>query len=117
MEVNRNDESAGGDSGADLGSERRKPDETGNQQQKPVAVRDKLEDTLLGLHARAFTGLKISQFLDGQTYVPDGCGNTQQKKNDGHPWPRSKFHIKVSTYPISDENGQGHLQAQTAIIG
>lgn len=61
--------------------------------------------------------LKISQFLDGQTYVSDGGGNPQQKKDDGHPWPRSKFHIKVSTYSISDKNGQGHLQAQAAKIG
>ena len=61
--------------------------------------------------------LKISQFFDGQTDVSDGCGNPQQKKNDGHPWPRSKSYIKVSTYPISNEYGQGHLQAQTAIIG
>ena len=61
--------------------------------------------------------LKISQFFDGQADVSDGGGNSKQKKNDGQPWPRSKFHIKVSPYPISDKNGQGHLQAQAAVIG
>jgi hypothetical protein len=61
--------------------------------------------------------LKISQFLDGQADVSDGCCDPKQKKDDGHPWPRSKLYIKVSAYPISDEDGQGDLQAQAAKIG
>ena len=58
VEVDRDDESADDDSGADPRSERGKSDDAGDQKQKPVGVGDKSEDTLLRFHSRTFTGSK-----------------------------------------------------------
>lgn len=50
MKVDRNDKAAGGDAESDLGGKSGKSNDAGNHEQKPIAVRNKFKDALLGFH-------------------------------------------------------------------
>lgn len=76
MEIDGDNQTAGGDPEAYRGGKTGEADGAGRQKQDPIGVDDEFNDPLLSIHTNAFAGLKISQFLDGQTNVSDGGDDT-----------------------------------------